>query len=217
VRFAERLAGSIDVLRTSGRVLVAFDGPDAAGKTTLADDVADLLQRPAVRVSIDDWHNPRDVRMRRGDESPEGYYLDSFDVAALLRTCLTPFRQGSRSIATARFDHRKNETVGQEKTVPLTAALLVDGVFLQRPELLEIWDLVVYLDVPEAVTLDRVVQRDLGDFGSEDEVRRRYTRRYLPGQALYRRAADPVARADVLIDNSNPEAPMLLRWQDGPC
>jgi uridine kinase len=214
VRLAERLARVIDSLRPGARALVAFDGPDAAGKTTLADEVADLLKRPAVRVSIDEWHNPRDIRMRRGDESPEGYYLDSFDLSTLLRTCLLPFRQGSQSVATARFDYRSDEQVEQERNVPSAAVLLVDGVFLQRPELTEVWDFTVYLHVPESVSLHRAMRRDLSLFGSEDEVRKRYTRRYLPGQALYRQVADPAARADVLVDNSEPETPSLLRWRE---
>jgi uridine kinase len=214
VRLAERVAVAIDSLRTGEQVVVGFDGPDAAGKTTLADEVASLLRRPVVRVSIDGWHNPHDVRMRRGDESPEGYYLDSFDIAALLKTCLLPFRQGSRRIAATRFDCRSNEVVQRDTAVAPGAALLVDGVFLQRPELRGVWDFTVYLHVPEPVTLQRAVQRDLDQFGSEDAVRGRYTRRYLPGQALYRKLVDPAALADVLIDNSEPDAPSVLRWPD---
>lgn len=42
------------------RVLrVAIDGPDAAGKTTLADDLAAHLTgrgRPVIRASVDDFH-----------------------------------------------------------------------------------------------------------------------------------------------------------------
>ncbi len=69
----ERLADAIDQPSPDARVIVAIDGPDAAGKTTLADTLAQQVARPALRVSIDDWHNPREVRLRRGDESPVGY------------------------------------------------------------------------------------------------------------------------------------------------
>ena len=65
---------------------VAIDGVDAAGKTTLADELAEpvrALGRPVIRASVDDFHNPRAVRYRMGDDSPEGYFQDSFDLATI--------------------------------------------------------------------------------------------------------------------------------------
>jgi len=44
-----------------------------------------------------------------------------------------------------------------------------------------------------------------------DEVYRRMDRRYFPGQARYRAAFDPIARADVLIDNSDWSRPRVVR------
>lgn len=55
-------------------VRVAIDGPDAAGKTMLAD-----AGRQIVRASIDGFHRPRAERYRQGPLSPAGYYEDSLD------------------------------------------------------------------------------------------------------------------------------------------
>ncbi|MGY1603617.1 hypothetical protein [Geodermatophilus sp. SYSU D00815] len=60
--------------------VVGIDGPDAAGKTTLADRLAGLLG--AARVRGDGFLHPREHRYRRGELSPEGCYRDSFDDAA---------------------------------------------------------------------------------------------------------------------------------------
>lgn len=209
---ADRLAEAIETLLVGRRVLVAFDGPDAAGKTTLAHAVAERLVRPSVCVSIDSWHHPRDVRLRRGDESPEGYYLDSFDHDALVHECLQPFASGARQVRSARFDHRTDREVEVHQQVAVDTALLVDGVFLLRPELRAWWDLRVYLHVPESVSIERAVVRDRDLLGSEEDVRRRYERRYLPGQALYRQAAAPLDAADVLVDSTDPRDPRVLRW-----
>ncbi len=209
---AERLAKTIDLLPGDRRVLVAFDGPDAAGKTTLANAVAQRVSRPVLRVSIDGWHNPREVRLARGAESPEGYYLDSFDVAALAAECLWPFRDGARSVRTHAYDYRTDEVVAREDSVAPNAALLMDGVFLLRPELREFWTLAIYLEVSATASLDRALARDRDAFGGEEAVRRRYTRRYLPGQVHYRDVADPLARADIVIDNSDAGDPVVLRW-----
>jgi len=40
----------------------------------------------------------------------------------------------------------------------------------------------------------------------------RYLGRYLPGQALYRRRADPEASAHILVDNERADAPRIERW-----
>ncbi|WP_433269626.1 hypothetical protein ACQPZF_07485 [Actinosynnema sp. CS-041913] len=164
----------------SAPLRVAVDGPDAAGKSTLA---AALGRRLGVEVtSVDDFHHPPEVRHRRGPWSPEGYYRDTFDYPALRRAVSA--RAGS--------------------------VVLVEGVFLLRPELRDDWDLAVYLHVSPEETLRRALVRDVGLFG--DAVRERYERRYLPGQALYRAEADPLARADVLVDHTDPARPLVLRW-----
>jgi uridine kinase len=213
VTVVERLVALIDGL-PEDRVLVAFDGPDAAGKTTLAGAVADHLSRPVLRASVDGWHKPRDVRLRRGHESPEGYYLDSFDIDALVHDLLTPFRDGATEVPPAQFDYRADTAVLARRQLPERAALLFDGVFLLRPELLNHWDVRVYLHVPEEVTLSRALVRDLALFKDERALRHRYERRYLPGQSLYRDSASPMKTADVVLDNSDWHDPIVLRWPD---
>lgn len=209
----ERLAATVDRVSPGDRAIVAFDGPDAAGKTTLADAIARQISRPALRVSIDDWHNPRAVRLRRGDESPVGYYMDSFDYDALVSNLLRPFREGASRVQTSRFDFRVDGPAAAEAEIDSTAAvLLLDGVFLLRPELCHRWNLSVYLHVPESVTLARAVVRDAEHLGGAEQVRRRYERRYLPSQALYREAASPLDKADFVIDNTDPLRPRVLRW-----
>ena len=46
-------------------------------------------------------------------------------------------------------------------TVGEHAIVLVDGVFLQRPELLEEWDLLIWLDVDAETMLSRATARDV--------------------------------------------------------
>lgn len=88
--------------------------------------------------------------------------------------------------------------------------LLVDGVFLQRPELDGARDLVVYAHASPAETLRRALQRDAVRFSSAEEVRKRYEHRYLPAQAHYRAVATPRNRAWVFIDNEHPAYPHIV-------
>lgn len=210
----EMLAKAIDDL-AQARPLVAVDGADAAGKTTLAASLTTLVHRPVVQASVDGWHRPRTSRLRRGGESPEGYYRDSFDYPSLTTKLLDPFARGARHVVTAGYDYRADVAVEHRATVEPDAALLVDGVFLLRPELRSRWDLAIYLHIAEGTTLARAAKRDLDHFGTEAAVLDRYRRRYLPGQALYRREAEPMTSADIVLDNTDPDDPVVMRWQHG--
>ena len=67
---------------------VAVDGPPAAGKTTLADELALLLRsrgREVIRASTESFHLPRAQRYRHGEFSPEANYHETFDYDTLRR------------------------------------------------------------------------------------------------------------------------------------
>ena len=199
------------------RVLVAIDGPDAAGKTTLADSLVKNLRVPSVRASIDGFHRPREVRIKRGELSSVGYFRDSFDYPTLTDQLLLPFRTGASRVRTKNFDWRADVPVEQHSTaIPERAVLVFDGVFLLRPELRALWDLSVYLRVPEDDVLRRALTRDVGVLGGSDEVRELYESRYLPGQALYRTECGPEHLADVVVDNSDYVDPVIVTRSTRP-
>ena len=81
----------------AGRVVVAVDGLDGAGKTVFADELAAELAargREVVRVSADDWHQVRALRHARGRTSAEGFWLDSYDYPRLRAEVLDPLGSG---------------------------------------------------------------------------------------------------------------------------
>ncbi len=93
VELVERLAGLIEGTRCSHPTRVAIDGPDAAGKTTLADELASAPRangRSVMRASADGFHRRRAQRQRRGPDSPHGYCEDSFDYVGLRTSLLDP-------------------------------------------------------------------------------------------------------------------------------
>src|SRR3954471_516046 len=190
-----------DATPTGHPTRVAIDGPDCAGKTTLANDLADRLApaRPVIRPSLHHVHRPSSERRRRGDLSAEGYYLDSFDNSVIVDEVLKPLGPGGdRCYRSASFDHRTDSRLDPPKAVALQdAVVLLDGVFLLRPELRELWDLSIYLDVPPEESIRRARARDLDLFGSMEALDSRYRTRYLPGQAFYRAAAAPLEHADI--------------------
>jgi len=207
----ETLVENILAIRNDRPLLVAIDGIDAAGKTTLAKELADKLRAsgpPVIESSIDGFHNPRAIRYKRGSESPEGYYRDSFNTAALKILLLDPLKTGDLRYKPKAFDYTIDRGIISTFMEADSGSILIfDGVFTHQPALREYWDYSIYLHINEEESIRRGVSRNPGD---EKEARRRYMVRYIAGQRLYNSEAEPKKHADIVIDNNDPENPAIL-------
>jgi uridine kinase len=195
-------------------VRVAIDGVDAAGKSTLADELVaplERLGRPVIRASIDGFHNPAAVRYRRAESSGEGYFRDSFNYPVLIEALLHPLGPGGdRRYRRAVFDFRVDAPVAAPlEEGPEDAVLLFDGVFLLIPELRPYWDYSIFVRAAFEVTVARAEIRDRELFGSSSKTRDRYEQRYVPGQRLYLSEVDPERHASVIVDNDDVTRPTL--------
>ncbi len=209
------LAGRVDGVRRAHPVRVAIDGVDAAGKTTLADELAEVLEgrgRDVIRASVDDFHNPASVRLQRGLESAEGYYRDSFNHSSLIEDLLAPLGPGgSGRFRRAVFDYRSDAPIdAPSESAARDAVLLFDGVFLHRLELRAFWDYSIFVRAGFDVTVARAERRDLELFGSVEGVRSRYEQRYVPGQRLYLTEVQPDRYASIVVDNDDPLSPRIV-------
>jgi uridine kinase len=207
-----RLAEAVEAVTLAHPTRVAVDGPPAAGKTTLADELAVVLRsggRVVIRASIESFLLPKSVRYRRGEHSPEGCYEDSFDYDALHRVLLDPLGpNGDCRYQRAVYDKPTDSALAAPvATAPANAVLLFDGVFLLRPELNDRWDLRIFVSAAFERTLDRARIRDEMAYGSTGEVERRFHTRYRPSQAFYFRTVRPTDHADIVVENDDLEQP----------
>ena len=214
----KELAVMIAVIQRDHPVRVGIDGVDGVGKTTLADELVEPLEklnRRVIRASVDGFHNPASIRYRKSRLSALGYFHDSFNYEALRANLLDPLGpNGSREYRSRVFDHRTDSVVNAPcERAEAGDVLLFDGVFLQREELPCCWDFVIWVEADFELTVSRAIARDL-DRSSETGVdlsgrlAQQYTERYVPGQKIYFEACHPRENADVIVKNedwSNPE------------
>lgn len=183
-----------------GRVIVAVDGLDGAGKSHFGAELAEAVRSQGHAVSlasIDAFHRPRVERYRQGRESPRGFYEDSYDYEQFRRLLVDPFKRGEPFVAGAFNLVTDSPELSEPQQAPADAILIVEGIFLHRPELRGIWNFSIWLDVPLEVSHARLVARD-GENGMSE--------RYSGGQAIYAREK-PRSRATAIVDYSDFDHP----------
>lgn len=200
----DELSDRILKLDSPHPIRVAINGVDAAGKTTLADELVSPLEdrgAKVIRASVDSFLRPRECRYRRGRESPEGYYYDAFDYVGVKSYLLDPLGpEGDLNYRSEMFDGHNDKSINsQMKKADSDSVLLFDGVFLFRLELLNCWELRIFVDVDSSISLERGIQRER----DPSAARILYEHRYIPGQQIYLRECDPKKLADVVVNNND--------------
>jgi uridine kinase len=195
---------------------VAIDGITAAGKSTLVAELGEAVGRTGrvvATLTLDGYHHPRAYRYRQGRLSAVGYYDDAFDCMAFVTHVLGPLGAGGRR----RYRRRIHDLVSDRRVdeepieVPADAVVVVDGSFLQRPELSPHWDYRIFVETTFEVARVRGVRRDADFLGGSREAAELYDIRYHPACRRYLESVRPAEEADVIVGNDDPARPSL-RW-----
>ena len=171
----------------SGRVIVAVDGDTSSDASGLADDLATTFRdggRKAFRASLTNFHRSR---AERGDETAAAYYDGAYDYSLFRRVLIDPFRSaGSTSFVLSGYDEARDMAVQPKwQSAGADAILIVDGQFLNRPELAGLWNYSIWVVGAESGTETVAVQAD----------------------ELYLREVAPRAKATGIVDYRDPEHP----------
>lgn len=207
--FMQALATDIVSAVGPGRRLIAIDGIDGSGKTSFAANLeAEIQDRPVIVIHADNFLNPSAIRHAKGRTSPEGFWKDTYNYAALRALVFVPLAaNGDGWYSPASYDHHKDQiAMGELLCAPSNALVLVEGMFLHRDELTSLWDASVFLDVPFSETAARMAVRN----GSNPDPQHPTMDRYVEGQRLYFAAARPWERATIVVDNTDFTSPRVI-------
>ncbi len=165
VAFLRSLVDEILAHYGRGRMIVAVDGPLQSGKTGFADDLAAVLRErghAVFRASMERFHRSRAAQAEFGDDTPSRYYRYGFDESALRRVLVEPFRMGgSTAFVTAVFDPARDAWIEPKwLTGPVDAILVIDGRFVLRERLANLWDYRIALDGEPEDAADAIAYRE---------------------------------------------------------
>jgi len=199
-------------------LVVGITGMDTSGKSEMTRALSKELDSASQHIQlihIDDFHRPRAQRYRTQLPEPVQYYDHSIDFERAAADVLRPIRANGELKTTLTLLDLPSDTWTLERSYSVTeqTIVLLEGVFLFRPEVRDLVDLFIYLHVEERVVLERGRLRDVPSQG--EEVMRKYHTKYLPAQRSYLAAHTPESNAHVIIDNSIWEHPTITKWPAG--
>ncbi len=191
--------------------LIAIDGVDGAGKSIFAKRLADYLRDKNLNVihsSVDHFHNPKVIRHSPEMKTYQAYFENSFDYSALKTELLNPIKLSSREYCILDyFDYKTDSKVSTDPVKIMPDTILVfDGIFSNRDELKDYWDISIFLDVNFEESYKRMSIRDGCPCNPKDKL----NERYYQGQRLYIERCDPRGRATMVINNNDYENPKIV-------
>ncbi len=184
---------------TQGRFIAALAGPPAAGKSTLAADLAARIGTGAKVVPMDGFHYDDAVLNARGMRDRKGA-PDTFDASGFFHLLRRLKVEGE--VAIPLFDRALEiSRAGADIVGPADKILIVEGNYLLLneapwPEALPLYDLTIWIDVPEADLVARLMDRWAGFGKTKAEARAWINGNDLPN---IRRVVAGSGQADVVL------------------
>jgi uridine kinase len=179
--------------------ILGVAGASGSGKTTLAAELARELG--GVHFPLDNYyrdlsHMPFSERVRQNFDDP------ALIEHSLLATHVAELGRGE-AIHRPLYDFSTHTRLPkQTETVHPGSFVLVEGLFaLFYPELLPLYHLRIYVDMPDDVCFERRLKRDTIERGrTEESVRRQYETTVRPSSLAYVRPS--ATNADLSLDGT---------------
>ncbi len=194
-------SSALEAINKNGIVIIGIDGLGGAGKSTICKKICQDFEENnyhTILLHIDDFIHVRDVRYNSAYPDWQCYYdlqwrFDYFS------SIISEIKNSNEAYIDIELYDKDNDTYFLQRfEIHENTIVIVEGVFLQRQEYRNIFDYMIYLDVPEEVRLQRVLKRDTY-IGNEQQIIDKYENRYFPAEHKYIEENQPQKNADFVI------------------
>ena len=218
----DEIASNILNIDLERPVIIGINGIDAVGKSCFAEGLIEklkpLTKRSVVQSSVDNFTVYRGIeeglQPHLQPDADKWYYEEAFPPHLVKSNFLIPLQKpdaaGRFSCNKAIFNWSTDSSAeGQWEVVKHDAIVVFDGVFIFRQELSDYFDYKVFLDGDMDIILERGLERAAERGQDVEEMRRGFNNCYYKAQKYYYQKERPWEKADIWIDNTDFENPVL--------
>ena len=194
-----------NIIDRTRNYIVGISGINCAGKSTLAQtlgqDKMGFVHRPII-FDIDDFLLPRRIRDANPDQIAGCY--DSFDYQTLFEELLIPASQNTlvkKRIRVFREEIESWDTI----TVRGPCVVIVEGIFLFRRDLPDVFDIKFWLNIDYEEVIKRATRRkrETNKHPTKESILKRYHERFIPAQKYHIEVDKPKINCNFLINILN--------------
>lgn len=142
------------ILELRKPAIIGISGFGGSGKSTFARELAMEINAPV--IGVDSFYKTTGMT---------DYQLwNIMDYSRMVHEVLKPYLSGSDTISYGEFNWEKNQVINTN-TVAAKSLLIIEGVGLLRPELLEYFAYTIWINCPIEEAIARGKRRDREDYG----------------------------------------------------
>ncbi len=178
--------------------MVAVSGGSGSGKTTFVGKLNERLelQRPLI-INIDHYY--RDLSHLAPDERARCNFDDPESIEKSLLYNQVSLLQAGQNVERPTYDFATHSRTAAKVLLEPSPVIIMDGIFsLCFPELLQLFDLKIFIDVEDDVRVVRRIRRDTAERGRSFES---CASQYLGSvKAMHRKHIEPTrVAADIIV------------------
>ena len=198
----EKLNKKLDLKKNNN--IVGISGINCSGKSSLAKCLKDKMAinyNSIVVFDIDDFLFDKRTR-NSNDDQIIGCY-ESFDYNKLFQEILIPYREkGMLKKIIHAINHLSNESEIRYINLDQNSLVIVEGIFLYRKDLPDIFDFKIWLNININMTITRALnrKREIDKHLDINSIIQRYQSRFIPAQNFHIERDKPLDKADLIVD-----------------
>ena len=190
------ITNKIPKLEQGQRIILGIDGLSRSGKTTLTNKVVQHLKDkniPVCLFHIDDYIVEKKERYETGYEKWYEYYNLQWNVKWLKENLFQQLKK-SKELQLLTYDYGSDTQRLEITEIPDTCVIIIEGVFLQRKDWRNFYDIIIYLESSREMRFNRESEATQSNI-------EKLQNRYWKAEDYYMKVETPLAQATLVIQN----------------